>query len=307
MPRRYEVWFLRLRLADGSGAWWFRYLVMNLGRSGGGGCPGHPRGMPGQVWATWFPKGGQPQSFIQGFPQDQLSLSHPGAQPFSLRLNDDNRMDEDSCAGRMEVEGHLITWDLRYRSTLSVSMTEMGWIGFSRTPHSDAIFSGEITFDGQTVRGEPLGYGLQGHNCGFRHRHQWNWTHGFFFNADGGISTFEALEYEMPLGLCFRKALLWHQGKLYTFKKLEGLCRDRDHLQWMFQGSGSDDGSVLVAIIDGSGPSIHRLPYVKTDCSSTFEVANNSLAQAILYFSRPGHAVELIRTDGGAALEMVGA
>lgn len=46
MRRRYEVWFIRLMLADGSGAWWFRYLVMNLGRRRGGGCPGHPRGMP---------------------------------------------------------------------------------------------------------------------------------------------------------------------------------------------------------------------------------------------------------------------
>ena len=31
MKRRYEVWFLRCGLADGSGAWWFRYLVMNPG------------------------------------------------------------------------------------------------------------------------------------------------------------------------------------------------------------------------------------------------------------------------------------
>jgi hypothetical protein len=258
------------------------------------------------VWATWFPRGGQPQSFIRGFPPDQLSLRNPGAQSYSLGINDDNRIDEDSCAGRVEVEGHLITWDLRYRSTFGVSMTEVGWIGFSRTPHSDAIFSGEITFDGQTFGGEPLGYGLQGHNCGFRHRHLWNWTHCFFFNADGSISTFEALEYEIPLGLRFRKALLWHGEKLYTFKKLEEISRDRDHLQWVFQCSGSDDGSALIAIIDGSGPSIHRLPYVKTDCSSTFEVANNSLAQAILYFSRPGYPLEQISTEGGAALEMVG-
>jgi hypothetical protein len=35
MKRRYEVWFLRLGLADGSGAWWFRYLLMNPYRSAG--------------------------------------------------------------------------------------------------------------------------------------------------------------------------------------------------------------------------------------------------------------------------------
>src|SRR6266566_5787834 len=58
--RRYEVWFLRVGLADGSGAWWFRYLLMNPGR---GGCVGMPQGMPVQVWATWFPAGGKARSF----------------------------------------------------------------------------------------------------------------------------------------------------------------------------------------------------------------------------------------------------
>jgi hypothetical protein len=29
--RRYEVWFLRLGLADNSSAWWFRYLLLNPG------------------------------------------------------------------------------------------------------------------------------------------------------------------------------------------------------------------------------------------------------------------------------------
>ncbi len=44
MQRRYEAWFLRFGLADGSGAWWFRYLLTNLGRSG---CPGIAGGRAG--------------------------------------------------------------------------------------------------------------------------------------------------------------------------------------------------------------------------------------------------------------------
>jgi hypothetical protein len=32
MKRRYEVWFLRRGQGDGSGAWWFHYLVVSLGR-----------------------------------------------------------------------------------------------------------------------------------------------------------------------------------------------------------------------------------------------------------------------------------
>jgi hypothetical protein len=292
-------------LADGSGAWWFRYLLMNLGRPSGGGCPDDPRGMPVQVWATWFPRDGGPQSFIQGFSQETLSLSQSGAHPFQLQING-NRIGEDFCVGRVEVDGHLITWDLRYRSTFGVSMTEVSWIGFSRTPHSDAIFSGEITFDGHRFQGEPLGFGLQGHNCGFRHRHRWTWAHCLAFDPVGRISTFEALAYEIPFGLRFKKALLWHEGALLTFKKLEPLRREQDEMLWKFKASGSVDGSTLTAIIDGSGPSVHRLPYLKTDCSGTFEVANNSLARATLYLNRPGCPQEEISTDGGAVLEMVG-
>lgn len=302
--RRYEVWFLRFMLADGSGAWWFRYLLMNLGRPAGGGCAGNPLGLPAQVWATWFPRQGRPQSFLQGFSQTQLSLSQPG-QPLQLRITDDNVIDERSCKGHVYVNGHTVSWQLRYDSTFGASMTEVGWIGFSRTPHSDAVFSGEITLDDRTFRGEPLGYGLQGHNCGFRHRHLWNWAHCVAFDSAGRISTFEALEYEMPLGLQFRKALLWHEGTRYTFEGFHPISRDREHLQWIFTCSNAD-GVSLVAVVDGSGPGIHRVPYLKTDCSGTFEVANNSLARATLYLSRRGRPLEQISTDGGAVIEMVG-
>ena len=34
--RRYEAWFIRFGLTDGSGAWWLRYLLLNPRR---GGCP----------------------------------------------------------------------------------------------------------------------------------------------------------------------------------------------------------------------------------------------------------------------------
>lgn len=304
MRRRYEVWFLRFLLADGSGAWWFRYLLLNLGRPGGGGCPGNPCGQPVEVWATWFPRDGKPQSVIQGFAPEQLSLSEPGARPFRFQIGD-NRIGEDACAGLVDADGHRVSWDLRYRSTLGVTMSNVGWIGFSRTPHSDAVFSGEITFDGRTVRGQPLGYGLQGHNCGFRHRHRWSWAHCLFHPSDGSASsTLEALEYEMPLGLRFRKALLWHGGKLYTFKSMEEVSRERENLQWAFRCANRE--ATLSAVIDGRGPSLHRLPYLKTDCSSSFEVVNNSLARAAIDLARPRHSPEQLTTAGGAVIEMVG-
>ena len=91
MRRRYEAWFLRFGLADGSGAWWFRYLLTNLGRSG---CPGIAGAAPAQVWATWFPRDGRPEIFIQEFPLQALILDAPApggarsgsSSPFSLEL-----------------------------------------------------------------------------------------------------------------------------------------------------------------------------------------------------------------------------
>lgn len=306
MRRRYEVWFVRLMLADGGGAWWFRYLLINLGRPGGGGCPGNPHGWPVQVWAIWFPKNDKPQSFIRGFPRDNLSLSQPGAAPFHFQIQD-NRIGEDACAGRVEAGGHAVTWDLNYRSTFGVTVSNVGWIGFARTPHANAVFDGGISLDGRTFQGKPLGYGVQGHNCGFRHRHSWNWAHAIFLNRESNqISSFEALEYEMPFGLRFKKALLWHGGTLYVFRKMKEIVRHRENLQWMFHCSNPNDGSRLIADIDGRGHSLHRLPYLKTDCSSTFKVANNSLARCSLYLFRRGNRTEQMSTDGGAAIEMVG-
>jgi hypothetical protein len=62
----------------------------------------------------------------------------------------------------------------------------------------------------------------------------------------------------------------------------------------------------LDAVIDGAGPSIHRLPYVKTDCTGSFEVMNNSLSRAVIRLERPGRSKETLETTIGAVLEMVG-
>ena len=299
--RRYEVWFVRLGLADGDGAWWFRYLLMNPGRRG---CAGDPRGMPVQVWATWFPRDGKPQSFTQEFPLEGLELSARGQSPFYFQIGN-HEIGENSCRGKMEVAGHAISWDLHCRSAFRVTLSNKGWIGFSRTPHSDALFSGQITLDGRSFAGDPLGFGVQGHNCGHRHRNLWTWTHAHFPRRDAHPSTFEALVYEMPFGLVFRKAVLWHEGKKHEFRNLQESRRDADEFGWNFH-CATKDGFRLEGAIDGAGPSVHRLPYLKTDCSGSFEVANNSLARAALHLERRGGPVETLETSIGAVLEMVG-
>ena len=299
--RRYEVWFVRLGLASGGGAWWFRYLLINPGREG---CAGDPLGKPVQVWATWFPTGGKPQSFIQGFSLGDLRLSPGHQSPFAFAVAD-NAIEEGSCRGRLQVEGHDISWELRYSSRFRVTLSNKGWIGFTRTPHSDAVFSGRITLDGQRFEGDPLGFGLQGHNCGHRHRDSWTWAHVCFPRQGTTPTTLEAVFYDMPLGLVFRKAVLWHEGNGHVFRKFRDVVENRRDLQWNFRCCGRDGWQLEVAI-DGRGPAIHRLPYLKTDCSGSFEVANNSMANAVLRFARAGQPTETLESVGGAVLETGG-
>ena len=265
--------------------------------------------MPVQVWATWFPRDGKALSFIQGFPLEGLDLSARGQNPFHFRIGD-NEIGEDSCRGNLAVEGRAISWDIHCQSEFRVTLSNKGWIGFSRTPHSDALFSGQITLDGRGFEGNPLGFGVQGHNCGYRHRNFWTWTHAYFPSSHRGSSarkpsTLEALVYEMPFGLVFRKAVLWHEGEAREFWNLREIGRNPDEFRWNFRCS-SQDGFRLEVSIDGTGASIHRLPYLKTDCSGSFEVTNNSLARAVLRLERPGRPVEILETSNGAVLEMVG-
>lgn len=115
----------------------------------------------------------------------------------------------------------------------------------------------------------------------------------------------EALVYEMPFGLTFRKAVLCHGGKQHIFRSLREVTQDPDKFEWNFN-SVEKHGLRLDAEFDGSGSSLHRLPYVKTNCSGSFEVVNNSLARASVRVARPDGSVEVLETVTGAVLEMVG-
>ena len=301
MRRRYEVWFLRVGMADGSGAWWFRYLLMNPGRDA---CGSDSRQQPVQVWATWFPRTGRPQTWIQGFALRDFRLSARGRSPLLFEAGE-NRISENECRGRLEVEGHRIRWDLRYLSSFHAELSSKGWIGFSRTPHSDALFSGEITLDGQAWSGEPLAYGMQGHNCGYRHRKFWTWAHIHFPGTNGSSSTVEALVYERPLGMEFRRVVIWREGHEHIFHDLRDLQRDSSQLVWSFFCINPGTSAVKVEV-QGRKGLIHHIPYFKTDCSGPFEVVNDSLATARMTWYAPANPPKELPTETGAVIEMAG-
>lgn len=302
MKRRYEVWFLRCGLADGSGAWWFRYLIMNLGCGNAGNAPTF---QPAQVWATWFPRNGEPRSFILGFPIEKLSLSRRRVLPFHCHIAE-NGIEEGKCWGNLNVDGHNIAWNLRLQSHFGFVLSNKGWIGFSKSPHSDAVFSGGIVFDGKRFQGEPLGFGVQGHNCGYRHRTYWRWMHAHFPNPGGAASTLEALAYDLPLGMTFRKVVLWHEGQSIVLRKINEreIFSEPARLKWVFTGAASN-GRHIEATVEGAAPGIHRLPYLKTDGSATFPVANASLSRACVTLATK-NARQTLETDTGAVLELGG-
>lgn len=298
MRRRYEVWFVRCGLADGSGAWWFRYLLVNNIKI----SPETSARRHFQVWAMRFPRARAPQSFIVDCPIEQLELSPRGYAPFHCRSTGSG-IEEGRCWGNLRSDGHHISWNLRIHSLFGAKLSDKGWIGFSRSPHSDAAFSGEILFDGKKVSGEPLGFGVQGHNCGYRHRSYWRWMHAYFPQPNG-VSTLEALVYDLPFGMVFRNAVLWHRGRASAIRAIKGLQieRSNERLQWRFAGK-LPDGSSIEASVDGVAPGIHELPYTKTDGSGSFQVSNASLAHAIVKLG-PSESLE---TETGAVLEMGGA
>ncbi len=51
---------------------------------------------------------------------------------------------------------------------------------------------------------------------------------------------------------------------------------------------------------------MHVLPYLKTDCSGSLEVANNSIASATLCVQSRRGRLETFETKAGAVLEMGG-
>jgi len=80
---------------------------------------------------------------------------------------------------------------------------------------------------------------------------------------------------------------------------------NRAEMQWEFQCRGRD-GLQLDASVDGRGPSLHRVPYLKTNCSGSFEVTNNSLASAKVVVTHEDGSAETLQTSSGAVLEIVG-
>jgi hypothetical protein len=229
------------------------------------------------------------------------------SKPFSLKIGP-NSIEEDGCRGAIEARGKKISWDLTYRSHFAATVSNKGWIGFSRTPHSDAVIRGSIRLGDRAFRGDSLGFGVQGHNCGFRHRNFWTWMHACFPQPDHSMSTLEALVYEMPLGLRFRKAILWHEGRAYVFKSLREHLRDPGALRWEFGGTlaGTTGAGSIDVEVSGRGNSLHRLNYTRTDCSGIFEVANNSRAGARIHARLANAPPVELATDNGAVLEMTG-
>ena len=102
-----------------------------------------------------------------------------------------------------------------------------------------------------------------------------------------------------------RTAVLWHDGEKYTLRKFRESQRASQKLKWNLESTDARGTHAEVSVC-GRERFVHHLPYMKTNCSGRFEVANDSLALAHLVLQGPGRATEELITDTGAVLEMVG-
>ena len=108
-----------------------------------------------------------------------------------------------------------------------------------------------------------------------------------------------------PWAFFFAKPFSGIDGQIYTFRSFRGEVRDSRELAWKVESSiGS--GAQLEVDIRGRKGFVHLLPYLKTDCSEQFEVANDSLAQARIVLRYPSGTWEELTTDTSAVLEMAG-
>ena len=105
--------------------------------------------------------------------------------------------------------------------------------------------------------------------------------------------------------MVFRRAVLWHRGQRYILSRLRESNRDAQKLTWKLECIDRS-GAQVDAEIAGRPEFVHRLPYVKTDCSGQFAVANDSLAVARLVLRLNGKTTAEMKTDIGAVVEMAG-
>jgi hypothetical protein len=107
--------------------------------------------------------GGRAAKLHSGFGLDGLQLSARGENPFHFRIGH-NGIEENFCRGALEVDGHTVSWDVRYRSTFCVTLshkagpsrgksptftetghlgkTRMGAIAFSTKPEESWVVAG---------------------------------------------------------------------------------------------------------------------------------------------------------------------
>ncbi len=150
---------------------------------------------------------GEPRSFIQWFPLDRLSLQKTKSR-------------RDVAGGNLLVHEHSISWNLRLSSQFGFVLSNKAWIGFSkflRTPMRP--FPVSFSSMGRFSVESRLRLACKSTTVDTVTELR-RWTRAYFLGTNGGPSTLEALVYELPLGMTFRKVVLWHPGKKIQLRKM---------------------------------------------------------------------------------------
>ena len=217
-------------------------------------------------WATWFPAGGRPQSFIQGFPLQGLNVSRRGQSPFHFRIGDNwhrRRFLQGIFGGGRARD--LLEPALPFHISRDAEQQRLDWF-LANAALRRGFFRRRSRSMAGAFAGDPLGFGVQGHNCGYRHRNFWTWTHAYFPRSGQPASTLEAL------GL---------RDAFWTGLSQSGaLARRTEVFVSEFAGNGGQPRKLAVEF------SLRRAKWItagSVDRRSRFECASSSLCEDRLH------------------------
>ena len=218
----YEVWFLTLNHRASQRGFWFRYVLDSPN------CTESESEPHAALWAAAFNRR-FPEENIgikREYPIDQLAVSGRGGSILNVG---EGVLSSCRAAGRVDVDGRSIEWDLSYvpceTTYHHVSRTVIRLArpaSFVCSPNLDTHFSGKITIDGEDLilDQEP---GCQSHLWGRKHVDDWVWVHSNAFEKHPG-TVFEGLAartrragHTLPP---IQSLYLRHRGEEHRFVRL---------------------------------------------------------------------------------------
>ncbi len=239
----YEVWFLTLNQRASGRGFWFRYGI-EIPQASQKTSPSQAK-----LWAAFFDRKAA-ENHVGLMQERPIALFQCEKEQFNLQIAD-ARLSSSQTTGRLENDGHRISWDLHFtpnatthqhipRSFISLVRPS----SFICSPNLDTRFTGGVEVDGKTIyiEDEP---GCQTHLWGSKQVDEWLWVHSNAFDKYPD-TVFEGLAARPRRAGAtlppIQSFYLKHRGEEYRFRRLSFAEQWRKHLGigfWTFSATNT--------------------------------------------------------------------